>query len=245
MYGYTVTEPTNLRVERAGLDGINLTWSEQYYLNVGYQVYLDGKLQGYTPKAAFQLRGLDPNAEHMAAVGTVWEDGVVSSRKAETTFSIKAMAPRHMPLSQLQPVRSGVRGSGFMGPRGATSMSEPASIADRFYPEAIMVQPGIDAAYEIKGLYGTLTALVGVGSESADEESIEFTAVGDGKEVWRSGKLTKGDGVKPVKIDITGVQQLILRVESRTTPGSEVARGRGARSRIQAAWIEAVLSKKE
>jgi hypothetical protein len=102
IYSYPVAEPANLRLERVGLDGINLTWSEQYYLNAGYQVYLDGKLQGYTPKAAFQLRALDPNVEHTVAVETVWEDGVVSRRKVETTFLIKAMAPRSPEARQIK-----------------------------------------------------------------------------------------------------------------------------------------------
>jgi len=245
VYSYPVAEPTNLRVERAGLDGINLTWNEQYYLNAGYQVYLDGKLQGYTPKAAFQFRGLDPKAEHTAAVETVWEDGVVSKRKAETTFSIKAMAPRQMPLSQLQPIRSSGRGFQFMGARGGMSPSGPLSVAGKFYADAISVQPGIDVAYEIKGLFGALTALVGMGSESAGEESVEFVALADGKEIWRSGKVTKADGAKAAKVDVTGVQHLVLRVEGGAPPSAEFARGRGAQSRIQAAWLEAVLSKKE
>ncbi len=40
-------------VRRAGLDGVNLHWQEQYYLNAGYQVYLNGQLLGYTPTASF------------------------------------------------------------------------------------------------------------------------------------------------------------------------------------------------
>ncbi|HTY61411.1 MAG TPA: NPCBM/NEW2 domain-containing protein [Acidobacteriota bacterium] len=244
VYSYPVAEPTNLRVERAGLDGINLTWSEQYYLNAGYKVYLDGKLQGYTPKAAFQFRGLDPKAEHTAAVETVWEDGVVSKRKAETTFSIKAMAPKQMSLSQLQPIRSSGGDFGVMGPWAKMSSSGPVSIAGKFYPDAISVQPGSNVTYQINGLYSTLTALVGVGSESAGEESIEFVAAGDGKEIWRSGKMTKVDVARPAQIDVTGIQRLVLRIEDGATPAHEIGRGE-ARRRIQAAWIEAVLSKKD
>lgn len=93
IYHYPTGEPSNLRVKRVGLDGVNLTWNEQYWLNVGYQVYLNGTLLGYTPKAAFPLRGLDPKATYTVAVETVWEDGTASPRKAELTFSIKSMDP--------------------------------------------------------------------------------------------------------------------------------------------------------
>lgn len=97
IYHYPMSEPGNLRVERIGIDAVNLTWNEQYWLNVGYQVYLNGTLLGYTPKAAFPLRGLDPNATYTVAVETVWEDGTASPRKAELTFAIKSMVPKQMP----------------------------------------------------------------------------------------------------------------------------------------------------
>ena len=87
IYHYPAAEPSNLRIERVGLDGANLTWTEQYYLNVGYQVYLNGKLLGYTPKAAFPLRGLDPKTDYIVEVETVWEDGTASQRQAQLKFS--------------------------------------------------------------------------------------------------------------------------------------------------------------
>jgi hypothetical protein len=89
-----------------------------------------------------------------------------------------------------------------------------------------------------------LTALVGLGSESAEEESVEFVAMADGKEIWRSGKLTKSDGPKPATLEISGVHRLILRVESGSSAGAERAGGRKSQTRIQAAWVDAVLSKK-
>jgi hypothetical protein len=149
IYSYPVGEAADLHVERPRLDGVNLTWSEQYYLNVGYQVYLDGKLQGYTPKAAFQLRGLDPDVNHTVAVETVWENGVVSKRKAESVFSLRAMIPKQIPLIQLQPNFSGGRTFGFLGERGIIR-SGPVSVGIKFYPDSIIIPPGIDAAYEIK-----------------------------------------------------------------------------------------------
>jgi hypothetical protein len=238
IYHYPTGEPSNLRVERVGLDGANLTWSEQYWLNVGYQVYLNDKLQGYTPRAAFPLRGLDPTATCKVGVETVWEDGTASPRKAETTFSIKSMAPKEMPLSQLQAIRSGGRGRGFMGFRGGAS--GPISIGDKSYSDVIRVRPGMDVTYEIKGVYNTLVASVGLGSEATDEDSLEFVALGDDKELWRSGSMKKADGAKPVKLDVTGVRRLVLRAEGA---GGQAPGGmRGPRSRVQAAWVDATLS---
>src|SRR5262245_33146064 len=45
----------NLRVAAEGLGGVRLTWNELYWLNAGYQVYLDDELLGYTPRATFVI----------------------------------------------------------------------------------------------------------------------------------------------------------------------------------------------
>jgi hypothetical protein len=230
IYHYPAGAPTNLRVERVGLDGANLTWGEQYYLNVGYQVYLNGQLQGYTPKAAFPLRGLDPKAEYDAAVETVWEDGTTSQEKAESTFSIASMAPKQMPLSQLRGISSGGR---RRGPRSA-SISGPVSIAEKSYQDAIVLRPGMAVTYEIGAVYTSLSALVGIGDESNVDSSLEFVLSGDGQELWRR-RVTKADGVKPVKANVTGVESLTLRVEGMA----------GGRARIQAAWADATLLREE
>ncbi len=102
MYSYPTDKPNNLRVERVGVDGVNVSWSEQYYLNNGYQVYLDHVLQGYTPKASFPLRHLDPKAEHTVSIETVWEDGSASKDRAETTFTLKDLLPQQLSLLSLK-----------------------------------------------------------------------------------------------------------------------------------------------
>jgi hypothetical protein len=89
IYHYPARKPDRLRIEKIGPDEVIVRWNEQYYLNVGYQVYLNGKLLGYTPKAAFPLRGLEPRENYTVEVETVWEDGTVSQNKAKLKFSVE------------------------------------------------------------------------------------------------------------------------------------------------------------
>jgi hypothetical protein len=227
IFHYPTGEPTNLRVERVGLDGANLTWNEQYWLNVGYQVYLDGKLQGYTPKAAFPMRGLDPKATYTVGVETVWEDGTASPRKAELKFSLKSTVPKQMPLSQLKPLRSSPTGMG-----GGRVVNRSVSIGDKSYQNGIIMRPGSEVMYDIKGLYSSFSAMVGIGDESNSDINVEFVVVGDDKELWRSTSLKKADSIRAVNVDVTGIQLLVLRVTGESS----------RRSRIQAAWIDATLS---
>ena len=239
IYHYPTEPPDNLRIERVGLDGVNLSWSEQYYLNVGYQVYLNGELLGYTPRATFPLRGLDPKKSYTVEVETVWEDGTASRRRAELEFSIESMVPKKMSLSKLEPVRSGGLGGGRMFGRMRGVANRPVTIGEKSYLDVIITGPGVDYVYDLKGLYNSFSAMVGIGDESTSNDGVEFVVLGDGKELWHSPGIKKSDGLKMVKIEIAGVQSLVLRATGGTT---ERQRGRGRRSRLQAAWIDATLN---
>src|SRR5204862_8217176 len=70
IYHYPVREPANLLVASARLDAVTLKWRPQYYLNAGYQVYLNGALMGYEPINTFTGSGLDREATYTAEVRT-------------------------------------------------------------------------------------------------------------------------------------------------------------------------------
>ena len=57
------------------------------------------------------------------------------------------------------------------------------------------------------------SATVGVDDEVGDGlGSVEFIVKGDGKALWESGVLHKGDAAKDVAVDVTGVKTLVLEV---------------------------------
>ena len=89
-YPFPARTPERLRIRQTGPDSVQASWREQYYLNNGYRVYLDGKLLGYTPVAMFPMTGLETGREYTLEVETTWEDGTVSGQKAETTFTLQA-----------------------------------------------------------------------------------------------------------------------------------------------------------
>jgi dipeptidyl aminopeptidase/acylaminoacyl peptidase len=76
-----------LRVEAREGDVVRLRWNESYWLNAGYNVYLDGKLLGYTPRGGVRLSDLDPEKKYTAAIETVAEDGSPSKRRVEVAIS--------------------------------------------------------------------------------------------------------------------------------------------------------------
>jgi hypothetical protein len=232
-YRFPVREPANLWAERAGIDGVNLKWSAQYYLNAGYQVYLNGALLGYTPTNTFPLRGLDPETSYTAEVRTVWDDGMASEKKAELKFTVKSMLPRDVFLGLLEPVRPGYGNRSVEINRAVSG--RPLSIGGTRYEEGIGTRGNSEVEYDLRGLFDTFSALVGVDDGNSNEKaSAEFLVLGDGKELWRSGVLKKG-GAKPMRIEISGVRRLVLRV----TP-SGINSGR-----IQADWVETTVARRE
>jgi hypothetical protein len=233
MYHFPSSPPENVSAKRVGLDGINLSWREQYYLNAGYQVYLDGVLQGYTPKAAFPLRALDPRSNYTAQVKTIWEDGRESPRAGEVKFTLASMVPAEMSLSQIEPLRSTGRWRGFE----ADEMLSAATLllGGKHYERGLSSFAGSEIEFDLKGLYDKFSALAGIDDSSGATATAEFLVIGDGKELWRSGELKKSDAPKSVEVSITGVHKLILRT---TSAG-------GRRNRIQSDWAEPIISRLE
>ncbi|HEV8429906.1 MAG TPA: NPCBM/NEW2 domain-containing protein [Pyrinomonadaceae bacterium] len=219
-YHYPVREPASLWAEHAMIDGISLRWPAQYYLNAGYQVFLNGRLLGYTPNNAFVLRGLDPEATYTAEVRTVWEDGTASEKKTELKFTIKSLLPQELSLSSLDPA---VTGRGVRSNRALTG--RPLSIGGQRFETGLGSRANTEIEYELRGLFAAFSAFVGLDDANNNEQaSAEFVVLGDGKELWRSGLLKKSDGAKSFRIDIAGVKRLVLRVSGGgDTPGRLLA----------------------
>lgn len=232
-YHFPPSDPVRPFVERVGLDGVNLNWQEQYYLNAGYQVYLDGQLLGQTPEARFPIRGLDPRATHTARVKSVWEDGRESPRGSEIQFSVASLVPGELRLTQIEPEESTGRWSGYEIEE--LLVPAPVSVAGQHYDHGLSAFVNSESEFNLHGLFDTFTSQVGVDDHSATGVAAEFIILGDGKELWRSGPLKRNDPPQAVKISITGVQKLKLKTRHA---GPQEGRG-------QADWIEPKVTKSD
>jgi hypothetical protein len=240
-YKYPTQAPAGLRVEPVGLDGANFMWGAQYYLNVGYQVYLDGTLLGYSGSTSFPLRGLDPSRTYTAEVKAVWDDATTGPRhqKAELKFTLQSMLPNEVLLSSLEPVR-GAGGGGRGGGRGGAPT--PLTVGGKRFEGGISARAGSEIEYDTTGIFAAFSAQVGV--DDAYNGSLIFTVIGDGRELWNSGAVKKADAPRPVTANIAGVKRLILRTAATGDAPPDQGRGQGAgmRGGPQAAWLDARIS---
>ena len=228
MFHYPPSAPEHLFAQPIGLDGMSLNWREQYYLNAGYEVYVDDKLLGQTPEARFTVHQLDPNVPHRARVKTVWDDGAESPRAAEVTINLAALAPSELLLTDLQASR-------FTGLWNGYEIEElltpaPLVVAGKHYAHGLTAFTGSDVEFDLHGLYDTFTATAGM-DDSGANGTTEFFVLADGKELWHSETVKKGDAPMAVNVSISGAQKLTLRT-------SRVGTGRA-----QSDWIEPKVSR--
>jgi hypothetical protein len=254
-YRYPPEPVENLQVSARGLDGAELTWNELYWLNAGYRVYLNGESRGYAPRGTIQLDNLDPREEYTVDVATVWEDGSESRRKTQVRFTLASLLPTSMRLSEMATVRlEGGAGRGGFG--GGNQM---ATIGGNRYNDWVA---GPAVGYDLKGLFAKLTADVGVvepgagggrrrgsgdgrqGDGSGASRPVTFVVEGDGKEL-SSTTVNPGDGLKPIDVDVAGVERIVLR----TSVAGEQPRGAGRGGRRfggfgpRGAWIDAKVTR--
>jgi hypothetical protein len=229
MFHYPPSAPEHLFAQPVGLDSVSLNWREQYYLNAGYEVYLDDKLLGQTPEARFVVHQLDPTVPHHARVKTVWDDGVESPRAAEITFNLAALAPSEVLLTELQPGRFTGLWSGYE----IEELLAPAPLvaAGKHYAHGLQAFTGSDVEFDLHGLYDAFAASAAVDDDSGANATTEFFVLADGKELWHSGAVKKGDVPVAVNVSISGARKLTLRTS------------RAGTGRAQSDWIEPKVSR--
>jgi len=81
-YSFPVEPPTGLRVLSCTSRSASLSWDDQYYLNDGYEVFVNGKLFGYTPVNQIKLTNLEPAEKYRVEVYSVWQNGQRSKKSA-------------------------------------------------------------------------------------------------------------------------------------------------------------------
>jgi len=229
MFHYPPSAPERLFAKPIGLDTVSLNWREQYYLNAGYEVYIDDKLLGQTPEARFVVHGLDPVVSHTARVSTVGDDGVESPKAAEVTFNLAAQAPTELSLTELQPTKSTGQWNGYEIEELLAPV--PLSVAGQRQAHGLAAFTGSEVEFDLHGMYETFTASVGIDDDSGMDATAQFSVLADGKELWHSATLKKSEPAMSVIVSVHGVRKLTLRT-------SRIGTGRA-----QADWIEPRISR--
>ncbi len=218
MYHYPVAAPYGLVVNADGIYGATLTWDDQYQLNDGCEVYVNGKLEGHTPTNIFPLQNLNPLKQYNVEVRSVWEDGSTSKQAAHISLELINLLPKALNLSKLEPVAVP---SGWESVRMDKAISgNEISMGGTRFECGVGTRGTSDVEYDIGGLYAKLKAFVGIDDNSHDKQGrVEFSVYGDGIELWHSAPLAVGTGTIPVSVNIKGVKNLSLKTTAEDKAG--------------------------
>lgn len=89
----------------------------------------------------------------------------------------------------------------------------PIQMGGRIYEKGIGTHSVGSIALGLDGKAEKFTAVVGASDrQKATDSSIVFVVMGDGKELWNSGKMTPDSAPVPVSVKLAGVKKLLLIV---------------------------------
>jgi hypothetical protein len=104
-------------------------------------------------------------------------------------------------------------------------------VAGKHYAHGLQAFTGSDVEFDLHGLYDTFTASAAVDDDSGANATTEFFVLADGKELWHSGAVKKGDAPVAVNVPISGSRKLTLRTS------------RAGTGRAQSDWVEPKVSR--
>lgn len=94
----------------------------------------------------------------------------------------------------------------------AAGDGHPITLAGTVYPKGLGVHAASEVHVTLGGQYKTFLADVGVDDEVGANGSVVFQVSADGAQLFDSGTLNGGGTPKPVSVDVTGKQELVLLV---------------------------------
>ncbi len=123
--------------------------------------------------------------------------------------------------------------SGWGQPKRDLSVGgQPLAIGGKSFAHGLGVHAASDCTLRLDGKAREFRASVGLNDKGGNEAGkVEFRVVADGKTLWSSGEMTRGDAAKEIKVSLIGVRKLRLEVDPLGDISSD-----------HADWADAVIS---
>jgi alpha-galactosidase len=90
--------------------------------------------------------------------------------------------------------------------------SNKLSVAGQVYEQGVGTHAISKMMIDLHGSGVIFSAASGVDDESGDQASVEFFVLGDGRILWQSGLMKKGDPARPVNVNLDGIKKLALYI---------------------------------
>ena len=86
------------------------------------------------------------------------------------------------------------------------------TIGDAIFDQGLGLAAGMELTYKLAGDFDLFTATIGIDAETETRGDCHFVLSGDGRELFRQ-RVRGTDGAALIKVDVKGVQELVISVE--------------------------------
>jgi len=209
-YSYPVRKPYKIYdIKPVSLNEFVLKWYPHYYLTAGYNIYLNGKLIGYTPLGEAKIKLDELSKIHKIEIKSVWYDGRESEKPFVYKLNPSELFGKKVYLSDLKPFYST---SGWNYSKIDRSIDgNTLKVGGKKFEKGIGTHAPSIIKYHLGGIFNNLKVKVGIDDETKGKGSVIFKIYGDDKLLWESG-LVKAGVLKKADVEIKGVKVLTLEV---------------------------------
>lgn len=130
--------------------------------------------------------------------------------------SIRFVSRRLVLLTDLKPAavtEHGFFDKAFPYQINATAGGGPLKLGGRSYSVGLGLHSFCELTYKLEGPFTAFVALAGIDDSARPLGDAKLTFLGDGKELDKPLRLTGKSDPAPVRLNLTGVKELVIRVE--------------------------------
>jgi hypothetical protein len=215
------TAPSNLQATAVSSSQINLTWTDNSGANeTGFGIERSTDGVNFTQIAtvgqnvtSYSNTGLSASTTYTYRVRALSSIGNSAYSNTSTATTLSAtVTPTY--LSDLA-WASATAGWGTVQ-KDATIVGNTITLRGVTYAKGLGTHANSTIVYNLNGQYTSFLADIGLDDEEIGKgnPSVDFQVIGDGKVLYDSGAVTLASAVKSLNVNVTGVQQLSLVVNT-------------------------------
>ena len=142
-------------------------------------------------------------------------DGIEIELPWENLRRLRVYSPRLVSVADLEPEE--VKTQAILAPkwefqRNRSVAGNELTIGEMIYEQGLGLAAGMEITYQLDGDFKLFTASIGIDAETSQRGDCEFVVRGDGREIFRQ-RVKGGDEASLVRVDVSGVDDLVLAVE--------------------------------
>lgn len=219
----TPTAPTGLLAMATGATSVNLFWSDKSSNESGYKVERSTDGTTWTQiatlganAAGYSVTGLTAGQKYSFRV-CAYNDGgksAYTNTSSATPAAFDASQGAYVSDLQLNNVTNGwgQLEKDMSNGEQAAGDGHALTLGSQKYAKGLGVHANSEVHISLGGNYGHFLSDIGLDEEATGNGAVTFEVWADGVQLYSSGVMTAATATKSIDVDVTGKQELVLKV---------------------------------